>query len=444
MKFSWGYRHVILLVIWGLYGINFLDRLSVLTFLPYIQKDLNLTVVQTGWLASIFFFGYSCAQFSAGPLADRIGSKKTMTIAIWVFTLATGLTGFVRSFWQFFCLRLGLALGEGHHLAPSLRMVANWFPRNEKARATGFFSTSWTFAYAFTPIIVTQLAATFFGNAWRPVFFLMAIPGTVGIVCLWKYVNDSPKVMHDLGKVNDSEYRLITGSDAGAGEEKKYSSKLFLTDTAFYLYALGMFFYIMINWGLNVWLTTFLVRQHGFNIKTMGFYASVPYIMALLSNMVGGSLADSKFLVGKTRFLTALCFVAVVPSFLMIGYAAKGQTALLLWGLALQGFFFNMPYAVVYSFPAMRYPKEVVGRVIGFSNGIAQFGGFLCPIIASYLVVERVDKSYDFGRVFLFWSILAFAAVFAFAFSKEKPMGDVSRFEIKTEPKAQVAAAGAR
>jgi sugar phosphate permease len=439
----WGYRHVILATVWILYIVNFLDRVSVLTFLPYIQRDLKLSAVQTGWLASIFFFGYACAQFVAGALADRIGSKKTMTIAIWVFSLATGLTGFVRTFWQFFVLRLGLAMGEGQHLAPALRMVANWFPRHERARATGFFSTSWTIAYAFAPIIVTQLAATFFGGAWRPVFFLLCIPGFVGVFCLWKFTDDSPKVMYERGKVTQKEYDLInSGSQAGEGyTEKKYSSKLFLIDSSFYLYSVGMFLYQMINWGLNVWLTTYLVRQHGFSIKTMGFFAAIPYLVALFANMIGGSVADSRFFRGRARYLTALCFVAVIPTLLMIGYAAKGQTALLLAGLVLNGFFFNMPYAVVYSFPAMRYPKEVVGRVIGYSNGVAQMGGFISPIIASYLVIERADKSYYFGNVFLFWSVVAVAAVVVFALLREKPLGDASAYELDTTPKMQAAAA---
>lgn len=432
---KWGHRHIILAVVWMLYIVNFLDRMSVLTFLPYIQKDLRLTVVQTGWLASIFFFGYACAQFIAGTLADRIGPKKTMTIAIWIFTIVTGLTGFVRSFWQFFALRLGLALGEGQHLAPAMRMVANWFPRQEKARATGFFSTSWTVAYIITPIFATQLSAIFFHGAWRPIFFLLCIPGTIGIICLWKFADDSPKVMFERGKISKAEYELIDSSTQTSGSvtqttpsvaEKKYSSRLFLTDVPFYLYSLGMFLYMMINWGLNVWLTTFLVRQHGFNIKAMGFIAAMPFVAAIVANLVGGALADSKLFRGRARFLTSICFLAVIPAFLMIGHAAKGQTSLLLIGLLLEGFFFNMPYAVVYSFPSMRYPKEVVGRVIGYSNGFAQFGAFFSPLVSSYLVIVRPDKSYYFGNVFLFWTGLAVIAIFAFAFSKEKPMENTS------------------
>ena len=97
-KKLWGYRWTILLVIWLLYIINYFDRISVLIFLPYIQQDLNLSPVEVGWLGSIFFFGYAVAQLSSGFLADKIGPKKTMNIAIWVFTTVTFLTGFVRTF----------------------------------------------------------------------------------------------------------------------------------------------------------------------------------------------------------------------------------------------------------------------------------------------------------------------------------------------------------
>ena len=134
VKKAWGYRHVILIIIWFIYLINYFDRISVLTFLPFIQKDLMLTAVQLGWLGSIFFFGYSLAQFLAGYLADRIGPKKTMNIAVWVFTIVTGVTGFVQNFWQFIVLRLSLAVGEGQHFAPSMRMIANWFPRQRKGK----------------------------------------------------------------------------------------------------------------------------------------------------------------------------------------------------------------------------------------------------------------------------------------------------------------------
>lgn len=112
--------------------------MAVLTFLPFIQEDLNLTPVEVGQLASVFFFAYAAAQISAGYLADKIGPKKVMYIAILVFTVITALTGAVKNFTQFLLLRIGLGFGEGHHFAPAIRAINNWFPQNEKGRATSF------------------------------------------------------------------------------------------------------------------------------------------------------------------------------------------------------------------------------------------------------------------------------------------------------------------
>ncbi len=418
---SWGYRHTILLIIWLLYLFNYFDRICVLTFLPYIQKDLVLSAVQIGWLASIFFFGYSLAQFLAGYLADRIGPKKTMNIAIWVFTIVTFLTGFVQNFWQFICLRLGLAVGEGQHFAPAMRMIANWFPREEKGRANGFFSTTWAVAPAIVPVAVTQIAAAFFAGAWRPVFFVLALPGFVGIFLLWKYVHDSPKTMHEQGRVTIQEYEMIKSSvDVEAGEHGKiYSAKVFLNDIQFYLYTAGLVIVLMIYWGMTTWISTFLVRQHGMDLKTMGFYASLPYVVAFFSMFFGGWMAD-KWFGGRPKMVTIISFLGCIPTLYFIGHVSKGDTGMLLLGLAIGGFFVNLSWGMMYSFPGWRYPKELVGRAVGVSNGVGQFGAFVSPLVAAYLVVELPDKSFDFSNVFLFWSLLAAVGAIAISFLREK------------------------
>jgi len=431
VKTVWGYRHVILIVIWLLYVINYFDRLSVLTFLPYIQKDLNLSAVEVGWLGSIFFFGYSLAQPLAGYLADKFGPKKTMNVAIWVFTLVTFLTGFVRNFWQFIVLRLGLAVGEGQHFAPSMRMIANWFPREEKGRATGFFSTTWAVAPAIVPIMVTQLAAGFFDGAWRPVFIVLAIPGLLGIWLLRKYVQDSPKAMLDKGYVKKEEYDMITSSVNVEAREhgKTYSSKMYATDIQFYLYTASLFLMLMIWWGMTTWLSTFLVRQHGLNLKTMGLYASLPYFVSSFAMYIGGWMSDKLF-GGRPKWVTIISLLGCIPALYFIGHVPTGDTNMLLLWLGIGGFFINLAWGMMYSFPSWRYPKELVGRAVGVSNGVGQFGAFVSPMVAGYLVITNPDKSYDFGNVFIFWSILAFVGTIIVACLKEKLIA-VEHIEVK-------------
>ena len=431
-KKAWGYRWTILLIIWVLYIINYFDRISVLIFLPYIQRDLNLTPVEVGWLGSIFFFGYAIAQLSSGFFADKIGPKKTMNIAIWVFTAVTFLTGFVKSFWQFIILRLALALGEGHHYVPAVRTIANWFPRHEKGRANGYFTTTWAIGPAIIPIIVTWLSADVFEGAWRPVFFVLAIPGFIGVFLLYRYMADSPGQMLQKGKMTQEEYDLITSS---VGEEmdargRTYSTKIFTTDIQYYLFTFNFFILLMIYWGMTTWISTFLVKQHGMEIKTMGFFVAMRYIVAGFAMWLGGFFADKVFR-GRMKVVTMIGFLGCIPVLFFIGRVPKGEPGLLLLGLALGGFFINFPWGVMQAFPSMRYPKEVVGRAMGFTNAIGQFGSFVSPLIAGYLVVTLLDGSYDFSNVFLFWSVLALLAVISTCFLKETPI-DYSKYEAES------------
>jgi MFS family permease len=129
------------------------------------------------------------------------------------------------------------------------------------------------------------------------------------------------------------------------------------------------------------------------------------------------------------KVVTIIGFIGCIPVLYFIGNIPKGETGLLLLGLILGGFFVNFPWGVMQAFPSMRYPKEVVGRAMGITNAIGQFGSFVSPLVAGYLVISLPDKSYDFGNVFLFWAILAFLAAAAAAFLKETTI-DHTKFEI--------------
>jgi sugar phosphate permease len=431
-KIVWGYRHVILFIVWLLYLINYFDRISVLTCLPYIQKDLNLNAVEVGWLGSIFFFGYACAQFTSGFLADKWGPKKTMNIAIWVFTLVTFITGYVRTFWQFIFLRLGLALGEGHHYVPAVRSIANFFPAAERGRSNAFLATTWAVAPAIVPLMVTWMMADWFDGAWRPVFFVLAVPGVVGIFLLWKYIQDSPRESLAKGMMKKEEHDMIVesiGHDASV-HGKTYSAKMFTTDVQFYLYAISWFIMLMIYWGMTTWISTFLVRMHGLNLKTMGFYASMPFVVAFFAMYSGGWIADKVFQ-GRPKMVTIIGFIGCIPVLYFIGATPKGETGQLLFWLMMGGWFINLPWGVMQAFPAMRYPKEVVGRAMGLANGAGQFGSFISPMIAGYLVITLPDKSFDFSNVFIFWSILAAIGACCVFFLKEKTVIDHTAFEGK-------------
>lgn len=427
MKKTWGYRYVILVILWLVYIINYFDRMAVLTFLPFIQKDLHLTPVEVGQLASVFFFAYAAAQISAGFLSDKIGSKKVMYIAITVFTFVTALTGVVRSFGQFIALRIGLGLGEGHHFAPAIRAINNWFPSKERGRAVSFFTTSWAVAPAIVPVIITSVSAAFFGGAWRPVFYVLAIPGVLGILLLWRFVVDSPKEMVEKGRLSKDqlfEEQNNTGNKKLSKEEKRKSYGIFLKDINFYVYTLCLFCQLAVYWGTTTWLTSFLVTQHGLNIKEMGFFASAPYIVAFFAMLLGGWLMDN--VLHRMKPVALIAYIGSIPVLWMLGSVEKGNTGLLLTLLLLVGFFVNLNFGSIYAYLPKRYPKEVVGSVTGLANGIGQLGSFVSPLIAGYLVKVGANGTQDFSKVFIFFALTAAVAAVCAIILKEKQLTKVT------------------
>lgn len=429
-KTAWGYRHVILFVIWLLYVINYFDRISVLTFLPIIRQDLNLTHEQIGFAASIFFFAYAFGQISSGWLADKFGPKKIMGIAIVVFTLVTFVTGCVTNFVQLVLIRLGLGLGEGHHFSPANRCIADWFPKSEKGRATGFFSTTWAFAPAVIPIIVTFLAAAV-GGTWRTVFFFLAIPGVVGMFILWYYIADKPITMLAKGRMSQEEYDYIQAGLVEEGEEqntKHIGMHVVAKDPYLWLYTTQLFFSHAVYWGTTSWITSFLYEQHGLNLQEMGLLAAIPYAMAFVSMILGGWLMDKKF--HKVKPVALISYLVSIPILLYIGQVPKGETTMLIIMLILNGFFVNMIWGVAYAYPQIRYPKEAVGSAVGLSGGISQIGAFVSPLAAGFLV-QTTATGTNYNNVFIMFAAFFVIAAICVCFLKEE------RYLIKAEPTAE-------
>lgn len=414
---AWGYRYVILVAVWLLYVINYFDRTSVLVFLPMIRDDLKLTPAQAGFGASIFFFAYAVAQVSGGWLADRIGPKKVMTIAIVVFSAVTFFTGMVRTYVQFIWIRLFLGFGEGHHFAPAHRTIAEWFPKKEKGTATSFFSTAWAFGPAIIPVIITSLAAAF--GSWRPVFYVLAVPGILGMFILWYFVSDKPEEMVKKGRMTQDELDYIN-SDLVSEESvdhKKGGMSVLVKDRNFWIYSLVLFCNLGIYWGSTTWISSFLYDQHHFSLKTMGALVSLPYAVAIVSMLLGGRLTDKVFK-NKTKPVLLISYVVSIPVLFLIGKVPTGNIPMIITMLVLLGFFVNLSFGAIYAYPQIRYPKDIVGSAVGLSNGFGQLGSFVAPLVAGFLVV-KTTSGYSYTGAFVFFAALAVLASIGTLFLKE-------------------------
>jgi len=410
------YRYLILAALWFLYFVNYWDRISVLTLLPLIREDLNLTHAQVGFAASIFFFAYAVAQLFAGHMADRFGAKIMMGIAIASFTAITFVTGLIKNFYQFIAVRIALGLGEGQHWTPSMKVCADWFPSGEKGRATGLYTTSFTLGPAVAPIVATFIAGIM---GWRPVFFFLAIPGILGILCLKYFIINTPKQAFDEERITETEYNYIEkGLPPTSVDNQKGIYKAIVSDKVFWCYSAVFFFNLAVYWGNTTWISSFLYEQHKLKISTMGMVAAVPFIVGAFSQYLGGLLMDKVFK-GKIKPILFISFAGCIPCYYLLTLVPKGNVPMLIGLFILIGFFANLNWGPFVAFIQIRYPREVVGTAAGISNFIGQFGAFLSPTVAGFLIVKTVGGS-DYTNVFIFFTLCALAAIVFSFFLKEQ------------------------
>ena len=413
------YRIAILVVIWLLYVINYFDKMAVLNLLPYIRKDLGLSPATVGFAASIFFFAYALAQLPAGMLADKFGPKKVMYFAITVFTLFTFLTGKINSLFSFMAVRTGLGFGEGFHFVPSIRTISDWFPAKEKGRATSFFTTSWTVAPAIGAIVITTIAASW---GWRGVFATLSVPGLLGFIALWLVMKDTPEQAYAVGRISKEELDYITeGATMSAKADKpKARYRDVAGDPQLWVITAIVFIKTFVYWGAATWLSSFLVEQHGFNITTMGLLSALPFAVGFIGQMTSGWMLD-KVTKSKAKPLLIAAFAGLAAILYFVPLVPKGNIPLLIIVLVIQGFFIVFYDGPIYVFIQMRYPKELVGTVTGVTQMIGQFGSFIAPKVAGFLIVTGTGVS-NFTSVFHMFMYASIVGLVLSLIIKENPL----------------------
>lgn len=413
------YRIIVLITIWALYIINNLDKTAVLTLLPYIRKELGLSPATVGFAASLFFLAYALVQLPAGMLADKYGQKKVMTFAITVFTFFTFLTGRVTSLATFIAVRVGLGFGEGFHFVPSIRTISEWFPKKEKGRATAFFMTTITIGPAIGAVIITGIAASW---GWRSVFYTLSVPGVLGILLLWYFMKDSPEKAHKEGKISKEELDYIREDSAATNVINKANLGIIAKDPQLWIITAIVFVKTSVHWGTATWISSWLVEQHGFNIKTMGLLASLPWVIGFLSQMVSGWMLD-KVTKSKSKPLLIFAFTGLSVILFFVTIIPKGSIPLLILGLVILGFFDAFYDPPIYTYVQMRYPQELIGTATGFTQAIGQFGSFITPTVAGFLIVTGGASGIaNYSKVFYLFMTIAIIGAILSILIKESPL----------------------
>jgi ACS family glucarate transporter-like MFS transporter len=428
-------RYFIVFMLFFASSVNYADRASLSITKTSLSAGLGLDSVWMGYLLSAWGWSYVIAQFPAGWLLDRFGSKRVYGAGIFLWSLFIFLMGFAvvlhgrEAFYALFAL-LFLA---GFALAPAFpgngRFVAAWFPTKERGTASAIFNSSQYFSLVlFAPLmgwIVHKLG-------WQYVFWTMGVLGMMLTPAWFKLVH-SPKDDPHLSKT-ELEYieqggglvNMDMGARAGARFTVNWSHvRQLLGSRMLAGVYLGQFCITTLTYFFIQWFPGYL-ESRGMSILKVGIIAALPALCGCTGGILGGRFSD--WLLKRGRSLSFARKLPIVLGMLLscvmvvCNYVKADWLAVVIMCLAFFGKGFGaLGWAVV----SDTSPKEIVGLSGGLFNMIGNTAAITTAIVIGYLV----KGSGGFAAALIFVGANALGAIFFYLFV----VGEIKRLELKLD-----------
>ena len=364
-----------------LFGVtkNYMDRQVLGVLKTTLQQELGWNEIDYSNLVFAFQAAYALGMLAVGRLVDRLGARTGYAVAMVFWSLASIGHAIATSLGSFIVARSALGFWEAGVFPASIKAVADWFPKKERALATGIFNAGTSAGAMATPLIVPWITIHW---GWRWAFVSI---GALGIVwlALWLLLYRKPEAHPRLSK---AELEYITSDRQQPLGRVRWSELLALRQT--WAFAIGKFMLDPIWWFYLFWVPDFLQRRHGLALMKIGVPVVMIYLISDVGSIGGGSLSSWMIHRGnsvnrarKTAMLvSALGVVPIVFAYraeslwlvvLLIGMAAAGH----------QGFSANL-----FTMASDLFPAQAVASVVGIGGMAGAVGGMLIAKIIGYVL----------------------------------------------------------
>ena len=379
-------RWIVAGLMWLAIAINYVDRTVLSAAVPHLIKDLNIPVEMMGIVLSAFFWSYALLQIPAGWFCDRFGQKIGLGLSVVWWSVATALTGTATGFLSLLGLRVALGVGEAGAYPANAAIAAKWFPDRERATISGIFDSASKFGGAVAaPLIVWMIAML----DWRMIFAIIGGAGLVWFVIWWLLFSETPEQNKLISRAE--VYYIRGGQVRRDGDDGVQPMKWYelLRYRNVWAMCLGFFTINYISYFFITWLPTYLVKEQGMGMLTMGFVASLPLLAGLVAEIAAGWLSDRVAHSGRLS-LTAtrkLFLIAGLCMALCIGLAPLSTSvtsAVALLCIAKAGT--TVAASQVWALPGDVAPRNMTGTLAGLQNMVSNFGGVIGPIVTGFIV----------------------------------------------------------
>ncbi|NVO20868.1 MAG: MFS transporter [Bacteroidetes bacterium] len=399
------YRWVIVSLLLFSTTINYLDR-QVISYLkeffcsPVSTGGFGWTNTDFAFITSFFTGFYAGMTIIAGWAIDKIGTKLGLAISliIWsIFGMLNALAGSVIGI--HIAIRSLFGVGEAGNFPASIKTVAEWFPKRERALATGIFNSGSNLGAMIAALFVPWCMVMFGDQlGWKMAF---VITGAIGFIWLifWFWLYESPKKQK---RLKEAEYKYIHSDDEDTpqystndGDKAKVSWGKLFNFRQTWAFFVGKFMTDGIWWFYLFWLPDYLKKQFGMTKSEVMWPTFIVYGIAIFGSVFGGSIPMLMMRKGMAVYkarMTSMLLIAIVPlSVLFTQYfgnvAVFGGNAstLAIMVICLGAAAHQAWSANLFTTVSDMFPKKAVGSVVGIGTMAGGIGGVLVQLLAGRL-----------------------------------------------------------
>ena len=403
--------------------INYLDRTVLGIAAPSLTKDLGISAATMGIVFSAFSWTYAAMQIPGGIFLDRFGTKLTYFLSLTFWSLSTLLHGLATNLASLLTFRFALGVSEAPCFPTNSRVVATWFPQQERAFATGVYTVGEYVGLAFLSPLLFWILGSF---GWRALFVVVGIAGILFGLIWWRAYREP----HESSTVNQAELDyiaagggIVTQNSAKAKFEWRLVGQL-LRFRQLVGICIGQFAGNSTLVFFLTWFPTYLATERHMGWLKIGFFTVLPFIAASVGVLFGGWWSDwmlkrgrSANIARKLPIITGLLLASVIVT---ANYVDSDYVVIGILSLA---FFAQGMAALGWTLVSDIAPKGLLGLTGGIFNFAANLAGIITPLVIGFIVAATGS----FVGALMFIAIVALVGAFSYIFI----VGDVRRIELE-------------
>jgi len=396
------YRWVVVALLFFATTINYLDRQIIGYLKPTLAGEFHWTEEDYSHLVTAFTAAYAAGLLIFGGIIDKIGTKVGYTVSIIVWSVSAMLHAIVKSTFGFGVVRVALGLGESGNFPAAIKAVAEWFPKRERAFATGLFNSGANIGAVVAPVLVPWILGIY---GWQMAFL---ITGAIGFVWLifWLIFYEIPS-RHK--KLTAAEFEFInsdTDEVVSPGDDKSVKWAQLLGFRQTWTFVVGKLLTDPIWWFFLFWLPSYFASTFNLDLKKPSLPLVIVYTATTIGSIGGGYLSSwlikkgwPAFKARKTAmFIFALCVVPIISA----KYATNIWQAVALISLAAAAH--QAWSATIFTTASDMFPRKAVSSIVGIGGMAGAMGGMLFPLLIGYIL----DTYKKLGHIVTGYNIIFF------------------------------------